>query len=640
MENKVLSANIEQIQQYDIELANEILMFDIEKSNIQLAQNENEQYNLVFNSTPLHSTFDVVEEAKNIVENIENKQEQNAIRIIYGLGLGYLADEFSNSLESNIIIYEPNIEIIKYVLSIAKIDALYNRKVILCSNKNTFINHIQNLANVSTELTISFLSSYKELFFEDIKEVLGLAQKVQGEFIANKNTFIKKAPSAFCHTLANLKFILSNPNITDIRDIYKGKAALILCAGPSLKENIEIIKQNQDKFVTFALNPTLKLLANHDIKPDFIVNVENSNTSPQFLQTNTQEHYLILEGFSNYNVMKLPSKKTFNYISCDNFLNNWVRDCLKCDEKLDSFGTVSYTALMSAYIMGFEKIVLVGQDLAYKDGLCYSKECQFGLLECSFDENEQKYKIIVKDFENFTKAFLGVAPDLQKAQEVAKKRINVLNENLTTVKSQDGKLIPSQTGYALFIKHFEDVAKELKNKKPQIQLFNASVGGAQIDGWENISLEKICKNLDSIVKLNLENYSSNIDKEHVLQKINKLEDELKEYSACAKDFIEVNEKLLKELINKNIFTQNAQKLAQKHAQILSQIAKLKEKEDVGILINSQLFRIEKLFQKNYFSDITLAKETLESLIEHYKGFDAVAIKSLKYLCNCKAIISK
>ena len=38
----------------------------------------------------------------------------------------------------------------------------------------------------------------------------------------------------------NLKFILSNPNITDIRDIYKGKAALILCAGPSLKENIEI----------------------------------------------------------------------------------------------------------------------------------------------------------------------------------------------------------------------------------------------------------------------------------------------------------------------------------------------------------------------------------------------------------------
>ena len=106
-------------------------MFDIEKSNIQLAQNENGQYNLVFNSIPLHSTLDVLEEAKNIVKNIENKQNQNSIRILYGLGLGYLADEFCTSLEGNIVIYEPNIEIIKYVLSVAKIDDSFNKNVVL-----------------------------------------------------------------------------------------------------------------------------------------------------------------------------------------------------------------------------------------------------------------------------------------------------------------------------------------------------------------------------------------------------------------------------------------------------------------------------------------------------------------------------
>ena len=44
MENKVLRENIEQIEQYDKNFANKILMFDDEKSNVQLAQNENGEY--------------------------------------------------------------------------------------------------------------------------------------------------------------------------------------------------------------------------------------------------------------------------------------------------------------------------------------------------------------------------------------------------------------------------------------------------------------------------------------------------------------------------------------------------------------------------------------------------------------------
>lgn len=640
MENKVLSANIEQIKQYDFELANEILMFDIEKSNIQLAQNENGQYNLVFNSIPIHSTLDALEEAKIICQSIENKQNKNSIRIVYGLGLGYLADEFSSSSEGNIVIYEPNIEIIKYVLSVAKIDALFNKNVILCANKKTFLKHIQNLVNEDTELAISFLTSYKNLYFDDIKGLLEIAQKAQGELIANKNTLVKKTSSAFLHTLLNLKNIFSNPNISSLKDVYKGKTAIILCAGPTLEENIETIKNNQDKFVIFALNPTLKLLAKHNIKPDFIVNVENSDTSNQFSETKTKEHYLILEGFSNYNVFSLPSKKTFNYLSNNNFFNDWVRDCLKLEDTLVTLGTVSYTALMSAHIMGFSKIIIIGQDLAYKNGLCYSKECQFGFLECVFDENEQKYKILVKDFEKFAQAFVNKKINHIKAQKIAQKRLDFLNSNLTTVKSQDGKLIPSQTGYALFIRHFEEVATKLKAQTPEIQLINASNGAAQIDGWQNIRIEEIIKTLEPIEKINLDNYTSNIDANYAIQKIDKLEEKIKQYFDLVKDFVETNEKLLKELVNKNIFTQNAQKLTQKHTQTLSKMAQLGKIEDIDILINAHFLSIEKYFKNNYFSDIELAKKTLEVFIKFYKKIERGLGHCLKGLCDCKALIFK
>ena len=72
MENKVLQDNIARIAQYNKKFANEILMFENEKSNVELAQNENGEYNLLFNSTPLHSTIGAIAEANQISANFED----------------------------------------------------------------------------------------------------------------------------------------------------------------------------------------------------------------------------------------------------------------------------------------------------------------------------------------------------------------------------------------------------------------------------------------------------------------------------------------------------------------------------------------------------------------------------------------
>lgn len=640
MENKVLQENIEQIKQYDKNLANEILMFNLEKSNIQLAQNENNEYNLIFNSTPVHSTISAIDEAKKIASNIENKTNKNAIRIIYGLGLGYLADEFCNSISGKIIIFEPNIELLKYVFSIAKIDAIYNENLIICSDRETFEKHIQNFVNENTILSISFLNFYKNNYLDDIKYILNLAQKIQGELIANKNTFLKRAPRVFSHTIYNLKCIFSSPNISDIKDIYKGKTAIILCAGPSLKKNIETIKNNQNKFVIFALNPTLKLLKENDISPDFIVNIENTDTSAQFSTIDISKHYCIFEAFCSYTVSKMQTRKTFNYISNNNFFNFWVRDCLKLNDDLESFGTVSYTALKSAFIMGFEKIILVGQDLAYSDGDCYSKECHFSQLQCVYDETEKKYKIVAKDFEKFAQAFIVGQMDLKSAKTIAQRRLNFLNQNITTVKSQDNKDIPSQTDYSIFIECFKKAALNLKSQKPEIKLINSSCNGAQIDGFENIKLEDVVRNLSPIEKLNLDDYSPNIDKSHVLSKIISLKEKLIEYTSQNSEFIENSNKLLKELKNKNIFTINCEKLIKKHNQILNSIVNLKNDKNIGFIVSVYLYKFEKYFKINYFSNVETAKETLTNLIKETTKIKETMEKLAKSLSNCEAFIQK
>ena len=81
----------------------------------------------------------------------------------------------------------------------------------------------------------------------------------------------------------------------------------------------------------------------------------------------------------------------------------------------------------------------------------------------------------------------------------AKRRLAYLNSILYSVQGIEGKLIPTEAGYASFIKHISDYAKQLEN----IELINTSLKGAQIDGFENKSLEDAMKNAKKSKKIEL-----------------------------------------------------------------------------------------------------------------------------------------
>ena len=621
MENKELSQNIlqniEQIKKYDSKLANEILMFENEKSNVVLAQNENGEYNLVYNSIPLHSIVGAVDEANNISKNIKNTE--NSIILIYGLGLGYLPDVVSNVIQNNkIIIYEPNLDLIKYVISIAKIDALFKENVVLCSNEEKLKEHVLNVVDENTVISISFLNSYKQLYLDDIKKVLYSAQCAQAQYIGNKNTFIKKAPLAFLHTIYNLKNIFSNPLITDLKDIYKDKTAIILCAGPSLREKIELIKKNQDKFVIFALSASLKLLTKHDIKPDFIVAIDSSDITKQFESFDTSKCYLISEAFTHSKIAANNFKKYFRYISSGNFFNDWVKDCLKDKSNLTSAGTVSYTAFKSAQIMGFKKIILIGQDLAYKDGQCYSRDCHFGALECVYNKDIKKYEIIAPNLEEFAKTLTSKKLKEEDLLKIARNYLMSLNNNICTVKSQKGDFVPSKTDYAIFIELFEQVAVAAKQENPNIELINSSLGGAQIDGFENVALDEVIKNLDSVEKLNLDNISFNIDKKHISEKIEKTINDFKYFKELLMEFLKLAE---------NSLEYNAEQ-----EKMLCEFFKLLDNVNLNFIAKVFLLSIEK------YTKTPNSKELVSEVIEKVKLLIRYMDYVNKPLCDCKTFV--
>ena len=635
MENKVLEENIDLIKKYDSNLANKILMFKEEKSNLEICKTQEGEYNLVYRGCCLHSQKGAIKEAKDIASKVD--EEENSIRVIFGLGLGYVVEEISNKIKkSKIIVYEPALDIIHYVLSIAKIDSLYKDNVFLCNDKETLAEYVLENTDNKSKMKLIYTKSYKEIFPNEFNEILQTIQTSQGQHSANVNTVIKKAPQALNNTYANLKKVLNLPYIMQYKDIYKGKTALIISAGPSLKDNIETIKNNKDKFVIFCVNVAMEYVINSGIEPDFIIDIEAAGADYQYKDIDISNSYLILEPFSHYLKYDIQAKKVITYISKNNFLNGWLRSGLEIDDNLETMGTVSYTALDCAYIMGFDKIILIGQDLAYKDGQCYAKGSRYEDLECVFDEKQNKYVIQARDFEKYAQKLLGKSSDA--VFKYAKKYIANLNKNIYTIKSQNNTYLPTQAGYALFVEWFEKVAQRYKKEKPDIKLINSSTGGAQINGFENICLIDAIKNSEKIEKYELSNCTVKYRKEIMLNKIKEHLEGLYVYDNYAKDVQKYCEKFLNELKTKKVITSNALKYMKKHNDSLNMLLNYQKNQDWRIYLARFSYLILPLIEEDFSKDITTTKYTMEKLLKIYNNIVKTNEFAIQKLTDCESFI--
>lgn len=637
MENKVLNENLQAIGRYNPELVNKILTTETEKSNIKVEKNQNDQFNIFVSGFPLHDINNPEEESKNIAQKIPDKEASNKIRIVYGLGLGYLIDEISNVVSnSKIILYEPNLDILKYVLQIAQIDALLKDNVFVAANKEDMDRYVKKLADCETEISITFLNSYKLLFEKDIFDVLNVAQRAVGVLCAEKNMEMRIIPAAY-YTFLNLAKISQNPDIVQLLDVYKGKTALVASAGATLSENIQTIKENKDKVVIFAVNQNVKFLTENGITPDFIVNIDACDNRKHFQNVDTKDSYFIFEGFCNNEIFNMPTKKAFNYISEGNFFNYWLRDCFSVKHNLKSAGTVSVTAFLSACVMGFNKIILIGQDLAYKNGQCYAKGSVGENLECILENG--KYVIKPKDWDAFFNSMKKENETPQMCTATIKRYLDSLNKNIYTIKGQNGELLPTLTSYSYFVNYFVELATILKAEKPELELINASVGGAQIDGFKNIDLKTALKDEVVVEKLNLQKYEPKYDKNHALAKIVEFENEIdkaiKEYSKIET----LCRNILSELEKENKITDGIKDMT---AKIIPAFDEFLSHQNNPLIKWTQSERI-KFYKKEMPDGFELQMDTLRLAVSHIllKMPDALCLEFYKkQLADCKPVILK
>ncbi len=487
----IFGQNLTCISRTNKHLADKLRCVTITDNHFSLDTNFAGEYNLIINGIPVHSLTGAVEEAESIASSVAHN-DYGTLHIIYGLGLGYLADVYVQSLKGKIIVYEPDLQAMAFVLNAVDFSQNFNTgRLFFASNAEELKNLLYSQYRYKSNATFSYIDYYKS-HGRDFNEI---AQWLKREIVLIEHNYdfqVNNTASFFASTLNRLAEKYKLKRLSEYKDMLKNVPAIVISAGPSLNKNIDLLKKYRNNAVVFCVGTALSTLYKNGITPDFANVIERNNTSHHYNLPFSKDISIICEQFSEPSYLDIPFREKFLTSSLENDDARWFLEKTEAPfVEFETKGTVAYHALFCAYYLGCSPIILLGQDLAYSDGACYAKGSKFEDLECVFDDAAQKYRIQAKDFDKFKKAYcasVDYEEDVQQA--IVKDRLEQLNSNLVTVEGQDGGLLPTDGVYSLFIDYLQDFASRHKNERT---LINASVGGALIKGFETLPLNEAVK---------------------------------------------------------------------------------------------------------------------------------------------------
>jgi hypothetical protein len=513
-----------------------------ETSSFEFANAQSGDINLIYNGIELHSALNPQLEAVEELNKLQ-KKDKNTVIILIGIGLGYLFKRLFIGTESKIIIYEPNLEILRFTLEAVDFSSEFNEdRVFLTNTMPELTQTAAKCFGLNDTVYVSKLKSADILYPEEVAKVSDELPNMVTLVRSNFYCLFSKSYHWLYQSILNIPYFKTCCNISSLENRFKNKAAVIVSPGPSLDGAIVTIKQNRDKFIIFCVNVACKKLYENGIIPDFVVFIDNENLAHTVEGCDLTKTGLIVQSVVHNEIIKLNAGKKFVFYGDNELFSRWLSKIADFNIKnYLSKGTVSYCALFSAYISGCSPIILAGQDLAFTGGKFYSSGGIYGdMCKCEIEENTGNIKVTTLNESENTSKFEWKA--------------DYLRENpLKTVKGQDGSTLLTNDDYSNFIKYFEEFAHQ--TSLSGVELINSSTGGAQINGFKNEKFKDIVLRLpvlsfnlkEEIEKINIEYkepVKENFDK--IIENIEKIASDIEKYIPAMEKGLELSKTLARE----------------------------------------------------------------------------------------------
>ncbi|ELX8739263.1 motility associated factor glycosyltransferase family protein [Campylobacter upsaliensis] len=381
--NEILSKNLNALR--NDKLKNKLLSFINEGKFERFSIDENlnifDKQNQVLMYEDMDAELIYVENA------ILSQTKRYPFIFIYGIGNALLLKRLCKAHYQHIFVLEGNLELL--ILALSKVD--------LGGELNLGGIHLLDSEDPFAEFELSFYfnnplilelhslyglfiqNSYYEKFFHQ--------QMLNAKGVSIPDAIFK----TYKNFLFNAKTMLYNPPFQRLLSQRKKsfKNAIVVSAGPSLSANLTLLKKYEENFVIFCVDGAYSVLCENGITPDYVINNDYLNIALKFFEADIKEETMfICSSLSSFEVVETLGVRKNLCVILDPEDPNVKLNFL------DDFGYikpglfVSYFAYCITMALGFENVIMLGQDLAFsKEGNSHTDGFSLGVrVEADFYE--------------------------------------------------------------------------------------------------------------------------------------------------------------------------------------------------------------------------------------------------------------
>ncbi|MCB1178430.1 MAG: motility associated factor glycosyltransferase family protein [Leptospiraceae bacterium] len=451
------------------------------------AKKENE-YFLSLNAKPLASSISPSKQAERQVQ--EKEIPPNHLILLLGLGNPHLIHELHKRMRPGqilILIDEdwesvPALwEVLGTILEVPgrhvfagenSLSLLWNYLESLPFDKITGISYYRNQSNLALnkEYYLTIEERANKLFSSKMSDLL---TKFEFERIWVKNTILN-----------TLNFDSQTPRykISELEGKFSGYSAALISAGPSLRSQCELIKKNRDKLFIFSCDTSLKVLLKFGIIPDGVMTLDaQTNSYFHFMGESLEQIPLFADMVTSPMLLRSLNFSSVVHSQTAKFqidaAGKPVREGTAGSEfssmylgnigDVQSGGSVATSAFDLLRFMGFQKVFLFGQDLAYTGREIHS----------TGTHHNEKWLTKV-DRTN----------SLERINEVI-----VRKRETSFIDSNDSGKVLSDYVLNIYRHWFEESVKQI-----QFEAININDKGAKIEGMQTLSLKESEKYFENL----------------------------------------------------------------------------------------------------------------------------------------------
>ncbi len=326
----------------------------------------------------------------------------NTAFFIFGIGtIDYVLEMKKRFPDHTMIYFEPCEE---NIVRLAMEDGLEQlctmENIIIIAGEGRFRHLEEALYSIvryenMSETRYAVLPNYAKIWEDEYQQFVSICKYANAKRLMDRNTLILNQDIMIKNYLYHLKRCTRESDLKCLKDVIldelaKNYPAIIIAAGPSLDKNIDQLLGYYGRAFVICVDAALNPVLQKGVVPDIVVSVDTVIKKVKALESEAFSYLPMVITMNNSREMvETYAGRLFYDIDEDAYTRQIISRGEKQSMTMESGGSVANNAFSLARILGFKKIILIGQDLAYPN----NKKHADGAFEKEkeFDEVDSKY---------------------------------------------------------------------------------------------------------------------------------------------------------------------------------------------------------------------------------------------------------